>query len=241
MTQELAAELAAGIRALERGEAAEALRHLEAVVASEALAAAEDLQDIRARALSLHAQAALAVGELATADGSVIEALRLLRGLGDERGRQQVRALQGEIVGAIARERADAAQRAQERVVAATPVGVLLRGLTDPAARAEAFVKKSQAELAAGDAPHARELADLGLRAALSTDDVRHEVVARLALARAAASAGDAETATREVRAAWRRAERASEPQLTGMAGRTARHLSVSLPVLRGPTGPADP
>jgi hypothetical protein len=93
----VAARLATGLRLLREGRAAEAAVEHEVVCLDPGLAAATDLRDIRARALSLHAQALWRSGRPADALPFLEGALRLARVLGDVEGVHEVEALRDEV------------------------------------------------------------------------------------------------------------------------------------------------
>lgn len=93
----IAGRLAAGVRLLREGRAAEAAAALEIVCRDPELAAAQDMRDIRARSFSLYAQALWKSGRPADALPYLEAALRLTRALGDVEGTQEVEALRQEI------------------------------------------------------------------------------------------------------------------------------------------------
>ena len=85
------------VSAMERGDAEAALPVLE-----EALLDTNVPPPVRARVLGLNAQALLMLGRLDHAKMAVREALRAARELGDARGLQQLRGLNGQIYAALA-------------------------------------------------------------------------------------------------------------------------------------------
>ncbi len=93
----LAARLAGGLRLLRDGKAAEAAAELEIVCRDPDLASARDLRDVRARAMSLHAQALWKSGRPADALPYLEAGLRLARALGDVEGTQEIEALRQQI------------------------------------------------------------------------------------------------------------------------------------------------
>ena len=93
----LAARLALGLRLLREGKAAEAAAELEVVCRDPDLAGAPDLRDVRARAMSLYAQALWKSGHSAEALPYLEAGLRLARALGDVEGTQEIEALRQQI------------------------------------------------------------------------------------------------------------------------------------------------
>lgn len=93
----LAARLAGGVRLLREGKPAEAAADLDVVCRDPDLAAAQDLRDVRARAMSLYAQALWKSGRPAEALPYLEAALRLARALGDVEGTQEVDALRQQL------------------------------------------------------------------------------------------------------------------------------------------------
>jgi hypothetical protein len=96
----IAAALAEGVRALRAGRADDAVPLLVRVCDDEALAAAEDLRDVRARALSLCAEALLLAGRAPEALRRAGAALAAARRLGDIEGVQEIEQLQQRIAAA---------------------------------------------------------------------------------------------------------------------------------------------
>jgi hypothetical protein len=93
----LAARLAAGLRLLREGKAAEAAVELEVVCRDPELAGAQDLRDVRARALSLYAQALWKSDRARDALPFLEAALRLARALGDVEGTQEIEAMRQQV------------------------------------------------------------------------------------------------------------------------------------------------
>jgi hypothetical protein len=91
-------------------------------------------------------------------------------------------------------------------------------------------VRKANAELDAGRAESAVEIAGEALRLGAELDDVRTRVLARMTLARARP-----EDASEQLRLAWSEAERADEFNLVGAVARAAELGGVQLPVQVGP------
>jgi hypothetical protein len=95
--ESLASRLADGLRLLREGKAAEAAAELEVVCRDPDLAGATDLRDVRARALSLLAQALWKSGRAPESLPYLEAALRLARALGDIEGTQEIEALRQQI------------------------------------------------------------------------------------------------------------------------------------------------
>ncbi|MCB9663494.1 MAG: hypothetical protein H6732_05260 [Alphaproteobacteria bacterium] len=223
-------QLAAGLAALRGGRWSEAEALLAPVVDDADLAEAADLADLRARALSWHAQALLELGRLREAETRCREALRLLRRLGDATGTAEVRRLQDRVVGLLAHD-AEQAQRRQEQArIAATPLADLLLTAEGPAARAAVHVKKALALLDGGEVAEATPLARRALALAREGADVTWEVHAQVAVARChPAEALDALVAAHRV------AADADEFNLVAVIARAAEELQVALPSEPGP------
>lgn len=227
--------LAEGVRALREGRPADAQTWLAEVTRDADLAAAPDLQDIRARALTLHAQALIELGRAQEADAPCREAIRILRKRRDREGVDEARALQDRIVRALAEEGARQTRLDEQRRIAATPIDTLLAGARDEVETAERYVKKATAHLDLGDPEHASSLAYLALARAEPAldhhpDAATWAVFARLCLARA--EPGDAETHLNE---AWSTASRAGEHNLVSTIARAAEDAGVAVGVLHGP------
>ncbi|MCB9685084.1 MAG: hypothetical protein H6738_07325 [Alphaproteobacteria bacterium] len=219
----LASTLLDGVAALREGRHAEAVARLRAVCDDRELMAAPDLADVRARALSLLAQALLHAGELREAEGRADAALRLVRTVGDTEGIVEITDLLTEI-----RERATKSQGAdasmRERMLSASLED--LSKTRDPGMRAEALLQKATAELGAGNTANAL----LAARAAWETAGAigRDRVVV---LARLCAAHADPTTAEEHLGEAWAVADASPEAeQLLGPVARAAELLRLALP-----------
>jgi len=93
----LAARLASGLRLLRDGRASEAAVELEIVCRDPDLAGAQDMRDVRARAMSLLAQALWKSGRADEALPYLEAGLRLARALGDVEGTQEIETLRQQI------------------------------------------------------------------------------------------------------------------------------------------------
>lgn len=227
---DLPARLRAGVDALRQGRPDRAAALLASVTADPAFQAADDLRDVRARALSLQAQALFDAGRPAEADRPCRDAIRLLRALRDKAGLSEVRALQDRIVGALAHD-AEAAQREAERQrIAATPLEDLLADARSPSEAADRCLKKASALLDGGELAAAAPVAADALARAEDTGDVRLRVLARIAYARSHPSG-----ALDALVAAHGLAADAAEFNLVSVVARAADVLDVALPLEAGP------
>ena len=218
------------LAALQQGRPQEAADHLAPVVRAPELDDPE-LADVRARLCSLYAQALLESGQLDEAALWVRKALRAVSKSGDSAGKTQIRALQGQIVGAIA-DAEGARRRAEERnEVAQTPVDVLLRAANTPAEQSAILVKKASAiaderkDEAAALFLRAQTLAD-------QSEDLREQVFARLGLAGV-----KPELAKVLVLESQALAEARQEYTLLSTIAQEASRLGVALPAIEGPSG----
>jgi len=230
----LAELLLAGLAHLRAGRAVDAADALRSLLLDPEFATATDVDDVKARAYGLYAQALLGAGAPTEAARACDDALRLARTLGDEAGLTELRALQAEIRDGVTTAAKARAAEAHAARLAGLTLEQILVGLASPAERADALVKKALADLDHGRPGDAEVAARRALTEAIAAERVTEEVHARLALARAARHEASA-----QLLAAWRRAERADEFNLVGAVARTAELLGVRLPTLVGPSGEA--
>ena len=226
----LAGLLLDGLRALKAGRAADALGPLEQVCGDHELARAADLADVRARACSLLAQALLATGRASEALPRAEEALELARRLGDPDGLRQIESLSSEIREALRNEERVQDRRIRAERLAAIPLHEVEARVRDPLALIEVLVRKANAEADSGRTAQALTIAERALVDALTVDDVRLEVMARLSVARAAP-----DRAQHELERAHARASEAREFNLVTAVARAAVAHGVEVGVLRGP------
>jgi tetratricopeptide (TPR) repeat protein len=205
----LGGRLAEGLAALKAGRPADAIGALSEVCAG--LRDAPELRDVRARALSLLAQALLGVGRPSEALAPADAALRLARELHDTEGVAEIEAIRGELV--------EAAVRAAARPPA--------RPLT---VEREALLHEAGVAVEAGRIEEAIGCATRALTLAREVGDVRVEVLARLVLARATPA-----HAAQELIVAHSLADERDEFTLVGVVARTATLLGVRLPSAQGP------
>jgi tetratricopeptide (TPR) repeat protein len=214
----------AGLAALRAGKPADAVAPLLEVADDRELAAAEDLADVRARALSLCAQALLLAGRPGEALPRAEAALALARRIGDPEGTADVEQLVGQIRAA----RPSAAPPNPLRHAPSASVDEIEARVRDPGARAELLLRSATAELDAGRLDEGAVRATRALDAA--PDLPRIGVLARLALARARP-----DEAAALLREAAEVARDAHEPTLLGLVSRAAELASVDLGALHGP------
>jgi tetratricopeptide (TPR) repeat protein len=198
----LGARLAEGLAHLRAGRPADAVPALTEV--AEGLRRARDLRDVRARALSLLAQALMQSGRPAEGLPAADAALRLAHELQDAEGVAEIGALRTQLQ--------EAATRAPGRAPARPPGE--REGLLHDAGRA---LDAGRPEEAVASAARALALAE-------DAGDVRVAVLARLLLARARP-----ETAPAELEAARALADENDDFTLVGAVARTAALLGVRL------------
>jgi len=225
---ELADRLAEGISHLKNERYEQAVDHLRAV--SDGLKGAEDLRDIRARAISLLAQALFQLGELDDASEVIRDALRLTRQLEDKDGLKQVRALQDELAKARTdRFQADVRLRELART-RETPLIELLRTPKDDGA-AGVLIRKATAELEHRPAL-ARALGEAALIASEKQGEAALRINARVTLARALPQrAGELLAQAHGI------AADSGETNMISLIARAAEEMGAELPRERGPHG----
>ena len=198
----LGARLAEGLAHLRAGRPAEAVPALTEV--AEGLRRARDLKDVRARALSLLAQALMQSGRPSEGLAPADAALRLAHELGDAEGVAEIGALRTQL------------QEAATRVPPRPPAR--------PLGEREGLLHDAGLALDAGRADEAAARAARALELAEDAGDVRVVVLARLLLARARP-----ETAPAELEAARALADENDDFTLVGAVARTATLLGVRL------------
>jgi hypothetical protein len=217
--QRLADRLRFGVEAMRAGRPADAVDALAEVCADHALADATDLDDVRARALSLYGQALVLTGRADEALTPIEAALQLAYRAGDTEGVHEIEAL---------REQARKARvGAAARPPSASADAIEASGL-DPVTRADLLLQKASAEIDAGRAEVAADLARRAL--VLAPRAPRVAVLARVCLARCAPGE---EAALLEEAAEI--ARDADEHTLLGLIARAAEAAGVVLENQRGP------
>lgn len=190
-----------------------------------------DMIDVRARLCSLYAQALLQAGDAKQASLWVRKALRAASTMKDEDGLKEVRALQGQIVGALADAEAARRRAVERKHIAETSLEDLLATATSPEERASILAKKASSLAGTGAQAHAADLYDQSMKIADQHSILREQVFARLGMA---AVHPDAAV---WVQQAQQLAEAASEYTLLSTIAREADRLGVSLPAIDGPSG----
>ena len=226
----LAADLLAGAKALREGDAGTAVRLLSQAVVHEGLAADPSLALIRARTLSLYGQALLGDGNAQEAEAPVLEAMRILRSLEDTEGLHQVRDLHRQVREAIEGAAKEQARLRALAALAAQPLEKVRARARTPFALAEILIQRANADIEAGKADAALEIATEALALATSVSSVRLEVLARLSIARI-----QPERALEELETARQRADAANEFTLVGAVARAAEAHGLTIGVLAGP------
>jgi hypothetical protein len=227
---EVAGWLLAGATALADGRHETAVRELARVVGHAEFMRAEDMLDLRARALSLYGQALLESGRVRDAEAPVLDAMRALRSLDDEDGLREVRALHRKIRDGMAARARDVAAKAALVRLSRVPLDELRASARSPFALADLLVQRANAEAELGRPAVGISLAEEALQVALGVGDVRLQVLAHLSIARC-----EPTRAKRELVAALDRADRASEFNMVGAIARAAEVHGVALPEQRGP------
>lgn len=222
---DLAERVRSGVEAIRAGRMADAVEVLAPVVSDAELAAADDLQDVRARVCSLYGQALLDLDRPDEAEGPLREALAIAERLGDEAGAKAVRGLRARAMAATTQRHQQADERRRQERLAATPIEQLLHGVTEPLARADVLLRKATAEADVGAHAEAARHAGQALSIAVEAGAAREEVLARLAIARS-----QPDRAPQQLLAAWHRAEQAEEFNLVGAVARAAELGGVALP-----------
>ncbi len=218
------------LAALGSGQPQAAVDHLAPIMEAPELDE-PDMLDVRARLCSLYAQALLQAGDAKTASIWVRKALRAASTLKDDAGLREVRALQGQIVGALADAEA-ARRRAVEREhIAETSLQDLLAAAVTPEDRAAVLAKKASSLASSGAQAQAADLYDQSMRIADQHGFLREQVFARLGMAAVHPNA------TVWVLQAQKLAETVNEYTLLSTIAREAERLGVSLPAIEGPSG----
>lgn len=176
--------LSEGVEALRDGNPDRAVETLRIVADDPQLAAAQDLQDIRLRVLTLYAQALLDAGQASAARHPLQGARDLAATLGASEAAAAIEELEARIGEAISATFAAQARSRTLRALAARPVEELLAEA--PADRHPALlVERAAAALEVDRPEEAVELAERALDLATEHSDLRHQVMALLALSRA--------------------------------------------------------
>lgn len=228
--ERLAAHLKEGVAAMRQGAWNRAVLHLRPVAHDEVLEAADDLADIRARVLTLLAQALLEDGEVG--DHDEVEALLVRATALAEDARPIVNDLQERLDDARRRALEAEAHDARTRRLADADIEPWLERLTDPDRRCDLLTQKAAAVLALQGpvpaAPFAERALAIGHEAQL-----RSRVMAHLVMART-----HPEAAKAHLDAALAMADAASEFTLVGTIARTAELLGLPLPTQQGASMP---
>lgn len=197
---------------------------------AQALDGEPELQDIRARALSLLAQARLATLDVSGAEKAVQSALRILREQGDAEGLGAVRSLQEQIAAERQRIRRDLQARSAAAGLASQSLESLEEAAGSPLALADILIKHAGALRLHERPTEALRSARRAIQAADEAGAVREQVLGRLTLVEL--DRGSARAALEE---AHRIADEASETTLIGLVAKAAGLAGVELALLYGP------
>lgn len=214
----LAVRLRQGVDALNSNQPDRAIEPLRDVCNDPILREAPNMADVRARALSLFAQALHQTEQWAEARHIIDSALLLTRRLGEPDGLAEVEALRADILTASGGSTSHAA------------------GLRPPPTGIDAMLAQANAHLDANATQRAIETAQAALTAAEAENDVRGGVLSRLTLARAEPVA-----APKWVKEALRLADEASDFTLVGIIARTAELHGIPLPTEPAPPASGNP
>ena len=129
----LADTLAKGVQAVRDGRFSDGIPLLRTVVEDPEFKAHPELQDLRARACSLLAQALLATDELGPADRFARQAVDILEEAGDTVGLAEVEGLRREILACAVENRRVADQRARRARLREVPIDELVSAASDSA------------------------------------------------------------------------------------------------------------
>jgi len=223
-SEQLAEGLSRGMEALHDGWPGQAVDALAPVVASPELAQALDLQDVRARACSLYAQALLACGRTQQAALWAGTAMRILQRHPDLEGKQLVAQLQEEIE-ASDRAQGGALATLERHRVRALSLEQLLASAADADQRCELAVKKANAHLDEDLLIDAAAAATTALKLAERCASPRAKVLAHLTAARAKVA-----PASELLAAALAIADHSDDFNLVAAVARAARIHGVDLP-----------
>ncbi|MCO4744179.1 MAG: hypothetical protein KC912_05285 [Proteobacteria bacterium] len=226
---DLASELARGVEALRSGEAADAATILQAVVDDEGFRAHPELQDVRARACSLLAQALLSTDQVGPADRYAREALDALENAPDDTGRAQIDELRREIMGRALTLRKEREQRSRRSRLRQIPVPELLAAAKDDDERTRLLIERATAESEAGDEAAAIRLADRARNLADKSCGLKEQVLSRLLVAQV-----DARQRVPALQSAYQLALAADEKGLITGIARTAEQVGTPLHVVDG-------
>lgn len=220
--ERLAQRLLVGIEHLRNQRPAAAVAPLREVV--EGLAEAADLVDVRARALSLLAQAYLETDRADLAKPPIDEALSIAPPSED-------RSVLEELASRIrARVTVDDQAKVHSARLANLTVAEIEARSRDPRTRTEVLVRKANAETDVGRPDAARAIAERAIVDAMTLDDVKLEVLARLSLARAVP-----DLAAREIERSLRAADRLGDTTLITAVVKAAESHGVEVPKEAGP------
>lgn len=221
--------LAQGVQAVRNGRFAEGAALLRTVVEEPSFIEHPELQDLRARACSLLAQALLATDELGPADRFARQAVEILEELEDKQGLAEVEALRRDILSSAVEQRRVADQRARRARLLAVPIDELIADAADDAEASRMLMERATAEHDAGNSSAAAVLANRARNLADESGSVKEQVLTRLLVAQV-----DAEQRLAALRGAYHIALAADQTALIGGVARTAEQLDIPTHLVDG-------
>lgn len=233
VAESLPSALAEGVTALRAGRPGQAVEPLRTVCIDPMFASEVALADIRARAMSLLAQALYETSQITEARWWADEALRAARRLEDRAGIDAIRQLVRDI-DARSRAEHERAQRLQEgQQQAERPLAEQLAAASGPVERADALVGRATLHLSREEIEDAAALAH---RALVELEGIEHpEALRARTMARVASARARPEEARSWLQSAWQEAAEAQEHNLVATIARAAESLGVQVGVLHGP------
>ena len=227
----LADTLAKGVQAVRDGRFSDGIPLLKTVVEDPEFRAHPELQDLRARACSLLAQALLATEDPGPADRFARQAVDILEEAGDTVGLAEVEGLRREILACAVENRRVADQRARRARLREVPIDELVSAASDSAEAARMLMERSMAEHEAGESSAAIGLANRARNLADDHGSVKEQVLTRLLVAQV-----DSHQRVAALRSAYHLALTADQTGLIAGVARTAEQLDVPLSMVDGGT-----
>lgn len=199
--------------ALQAGQWAQVLTHLEGVTYADPL--------LMARVFAWRAQSLDALGRRTEAEAAILAAIRSAKAGGDADGVRALREVQARILASLAAEQVAEAERAKDRALVDQPIAEVLSGATG-GERAARLVRLANGLWEVGRHEEARQRAMEACTEARAAHDPREEVLARLSLARM-------DTPAPHILAAWAVADQANDPNLITAVAHAAKAAGVRL------------
>ena len=232
-TEQLAAYLNDAVSHLRNGQADRAKKLLEALLDDTVFMGASDLEDVHARVLSLHAQAALECEAFDEALASLDRSEALDPPHPSQPTPTPRESLREAILEARKTSAANARDKERLRALAEVPIEAILMRARSPFERCSALVERANAAAEVERPEEAIALAKQAIAEANAIGATRDEVLGHLIVSRAAPAESQA-----AIDAAIECAEKANEPQLLAAIATAARHCGATLPTQQGPALP---